>query len=118
MSGDHNMNQAKQYRPGEFREIGTQRGIESTSYIEEPEEYKSEIDRQVTEMQSALCLLSSTVETLRQRLKPVMCDRPWKEPSVGLSNTQSPLGLLLQQYNATIKGSCDDIIHIIESLEI
>ena len=110
MIGDHNMNQAKQIRPR----------IEGPSLTNDaPEvEYKSEIDRQVSEMQSALYLLNSTVETLRQRLKPVMCDRPWKEPSVGVGNTQSPLGLLLQQYNANIKGSCDDIIQVIESLEI
>ena len=88
------------------------------SCIAETEQYQGEIDRQVTEMQSALYLLASTVETLRVRLKPVMCDRPYKEPSNELSNTQSPLGLLIQQYNANIKTSCDDLRHIIESLEI
>ena len=117
MSGDHNMNQMHINQA--ISQIKRNLGLGDVGIqIEETEEYKSEIDRQVTEMQSALYLLSSTVETLRQRLKPVMCDRPWKEPSVGLSNTQSPLGLLLQQYNANIKGSCDDIINIIESLEI
>ena len=96
MSGDHNMNQVKQ----------------------ESEQYQSEIERQVIEMQSAIYLLNATVETLRQRLRPVMCERPQREAVFALSGTASPLGLSLQQYNAQIKSSCDDVVNIIESLEI
>ena len=85
---------------------------------QETEQYKSEIDRQIIEMQSAIYLLNSTVETLRHRLKPVMCERPQREAVFALSETASPLGLALQQDAAQIKGACDDLLNIIESLEI
>lgn len=93
MKGHHNMNQ-------------------------QPDEYKSQIERQCIEMQATIDLLKATAETLRKRLTPVMADAPMRTAPTELAPVASPLGLSINQYRQQTTAVIDDLAHIIESLEI
>lgn len=85
---------------------------------QQPEEYKSAIERQCIEMQATIDLLKATAETLRKRLAPVMADAPMRTASTELAPVASPLGLSINQYRQQTTAVIDDLAHIIESLEI
>lgn len=85
---------------------------------QQPDEYKSQIERQCIEMQATIDLLKATAETLRKRLTPVMADAPMRTAPTELAPVASPLGLSINQYRQQTTAVIDDLAHIIESLEI
>ena len=86
--------------------------------MEETEEYKSQIERQCEEMQATINLLKATVETLRNRLVPVMAEVPMRAATNEAPPVASPLGLSIHQYRYQTSSVIDELVHIIESLEI
>ena len=110
MSGDHNMNQAKQYR----------RGIESTNYVSEPEQYNSAIEHQLITMENQINFLHGAIDTLENRLRQVTRDNPppCKTAETLLPCADSPLGKSMEEFNSRLNASSERILHIIESLEI
>ena len=117
MSGDHNMNQ--KHINQSTSQIKRKLGLGDVGLqMEETEEYKSQIERQCEEMQATINLLKATVETLRNRLVPVMADAPMRVATSEGSPVASPLGLSIHQYRYQTSSVIDELVHIIESLEI
>ena len=127
MSGDHNMNQFTYGKAisganpinQATSQIKRNLGIGDVGLqMEETEEYKSQIERQCEEMQATINLLKATVETLRNRLVPVMADAPMRVATGDGPPVASPLGLSIHQYRYQTSSVIDELVHIIESLEI
>ena len=117
MSGDHNMNQMHINQA--TSQIKRNLGLGDVGLqMEETEEYKSQIERQCEEMQATINLLKATVETLRNRLVPVMADAPMRVATGDGPPVASPLGLSIHQYRYQTSSVIDELVHIIESLEI
>lgn len=86
--------------------------------VEAPKQYSSVMEEQLSSLESRIDYMDSALETLEQRLAPVMRDNPSKAAEASLPCADSPLGRKLENFNSRMNALQNHILHIIERLEI
>lgn len=120
MSGDHNMYQkttgiheqqffAEQAQP-------LRPGLQIKGAVPEP--YRSAMEEQLMSLEGRLDYMDNALNTLEQRLAPVMRDQPSKATDASLPCADSPIGRKLENFNSRMNAMQNQILHIIERLEI
>lgn len=133
MSGDHNMNQFTYGKaiPGanqaqrttgiheqKYFDTGPQpvKGLLPEQEVEAP--YRSVVEQQWMSLEGRIDFMANALDTLAQRLAPVMRETPCKTMEESLPCADSPMGRKLENFNSRINALNENILHIIESLEI
>lgn len=120
MSGDHNMYQKttgiheQQFFAEQTREIRPGFQIKGTV----PEPYRSVMEEQLSSLESRIDYMNNALNTLEQRLAPVMRDNPSRAAEASLPCADSPIGRKLENFNSRMNSLQNQILHIIEMLEI
>ena len=83
-----------------------------------PEPYRSVMEEQWMSLEARIDYMNNALNTLEQRLAPVMRDNPSKASEASLPCADSPLGRKLENFNSRMNALQDQILHIIERLEI
>ena len=86
------------------------------SDVEEP--YRSVMERQWMSLEGRIDFMANALETLEQRLAPVMRETPCKTMEESLPCADSPMGRKLENFNSRMNAMSEHILHIIERLEI
>lgn len=120
MSGDHNMCQKttgiheQQFFAEQTRAIRP--GLQTK--VEAPKQYSSVMEEQLSSLEARIDYMNNALNTLEQRLAPVMRDNPSKAAEASLPCADSPLGRKLENFNSRMNSLQNQILHIIERLEI
>lgn len=87
--------------------------------VEESEQYRSVIDRQMMELQTQLNFLHSVVETLEHRLHPVLADMPVKShDQEKLTAAMSPVASAFYEACQKVNRESMNLQSLLERLEI
>jgi hypothetical protein len=87
--------------------------------VEESEQYRSVIDRQMMELQTQLNFLRSVVETLEHRLQPVLVDMPVKShDQEKLTAVMSPIANAFYEASQKVNRESMNLQSLLERLEI
>ena len=87
--------------------------------VEESEQYRSVIDRQMMELQTQLNFLRSVVETLEHRLHPVLADMPVKShDQEKLTTSMSPIANAFYDATQKVNRESMNLQSLLERLEI
>ena len=83
-----------------------------------PKQYCSVMEEQLTSLEARIDYMNNALNTLEQRLAPVMRDQPSKATEASLPCADSPLGCKLENFNSRMNALQNQILHIIERLEV
>jgi chromosome segregation ATPase len=87
--------------------------------VEESEQYRSVIDRQMMELQTQLNFLRSVVETLEHRLHPVLADMPVKShDQEKLTTSMSPIANAFYDACQKVNRESMNLQSLLERLEV
>ncbi len=87
--------------------------------VEEVEQYRSVIDRQMMELQTQLNFLRSVVETLEHRLHPVLADMPVKShDQEKLTTSMSPIANAFYEATQKVNRESMNLQSLLERLEV
>jgi hypothetical protein len=87
--------------------------------VEESEQHRSVIDRQMMELQTQLNFLCSVVETLERRLHPVLADVPIKShDQEKLTSAMSPVASAFYEACQKVNRESMNLQSLLERLEV
>lgn len=87
--------------------------------VEESEQYRSVIDRQMMELQTQLNFLRSVAETLEHRLQPVLVDMPVKShDQEKLTAVMSPIANAFYEASQKVNRESMNLQSLLERLEV
>lgn len=87
--------------------------------VEESEQYRSVVDKQMMELQTQLNFLRSVVETLEHRLQPVLVDMPVKShDQEKLTAAMSPIANAFYEAHQIVRRESINLQNLIERLEV
>jgi hypothetical protein len=87
--------------------------------VDEVEQYRSVIDRQMMELQTQLNFLRSVVETLEHRLHPVLADMPVKShDQEKLTTAMSPIANAFYEAAQKVNRESMNLQSLLERLEV
>lgn len=90
--------------------------VQMRENVEAP--YRSVMERQWMSLEGRIDFMANALETLEQRLAPVMRDTPCKTMEESLPCADSPMGRKLENFNSRMNAMSEHILHIIERLEV
>lgn len=99
-------------------EAGSQpvKGLLPEQNVEAP--YRSVVEQQWMGLEGRIDFMVNALETLAQRLAPVMRETPCKTMEESLPCADSPMGRKLENFNSRMNAMSEHILHIIERLEV
>jgi len=103
----------------EQHQIKKQDSVTLPKAVDESEQHRSVIDRQMMELQTQLNFLRSVVETLEHRLHPVLVDMPVAtNDKEKLIPSMSPIANAFYEATQKVNRECMNLQSLLERLEV